>query len=155
MYLTVHNRFGRIRKAAFSLVEVLIAIAIVTVMAFGLYGGITFTFAQVEIARQEERATQIMAERMEVVRLLSWDQLVNIANYVPTNFVASYSVQNPTNPPPGSLMYTGTVVVAQPALTETYAPDIRQVQITLRWTSGTASARKARCSPRSLTRGQT
>src|SRR6516165_10390314 len=81
-------------REGFTLVEVMMAVAVMGVMLIGLYGGLGYGFKQIQLAREDERATQIMAERMEVVRLLSWDQLVNLPGYVPTNYTESYSLLN-------------------------------------------------------------
>jgi hypothetical protein len=113
----------------------MMSVAVMGVMLVGLYGGLGYGFKQIQLAREDERATQIMAERMEVVRLLSWDQLVNLPGYVPTNFTASYSVNTPTNAPAASQMYTGTVAVLNVPISESYAGNMRQIQITLTWQS--------------------
>jgi len=122
-------------REGFTLVEVMMAVAVMGVMLIGLYGGLGYGFKQIQLAREDERATQIMAERMEVVRLLSWDQLVNLPGYVPTNFSASYSVATPTNAPAAALMYKGTVAVLNAPLSEGYASNMRLIQITLTWQS--------------------
>lgn len=113
----------------------MVSVAVMGVLFVSLYAGLTFGFSQIQVSREEERATQILAERMEVVRLLSWDQVVNLPGYVPTNFTASYSVTNPTNAPTGSLIYTGTVVVTNAPVSETYSNDMRMMVISLSWQS--------------------
>jgi prepilin-type N-terminal cleavage/methylation domain-containing protein len=120
---------------AFTLVEVLVSVAVIAVLLVSLYAGLTFGFAQIQISREEERATQILAERMEIVRLLSWDQVVNLPGYVPSTFSASYSELNPTNTPVGALIYSGTVVVTNAPVSEVYSNDMRMMTITLSWQS--------------------
>lgn len=105
------------------------------VLFVSLYAGLAFGFSQIQVSREEERATQILAERMEIVRLLSWDQVVNLPGYVPTNFTASYSVTNPTNAPANSLIYRGTVVITNAPVSETYSNDMRMMVISLSWQS--------------------
>jgi type II secretory pathway pseudopilin PulG len=117
------------------LIEVMMAVGVLGVLLVSLYAGLTFGFAQIQVSREEERATQILSERMEIVRLLSWDQLVNLPGYVPSTFSASYSIVNPTNPPAGSLIYSGTVVVTNAPLSESYSNDVRMMQISLTWQS--------------------
>jgi prepilin-type N-terminal cleavage/methylation domain-containing protein len=121
-------------RKGFTLVEVMMSVAVMGIMLVGLYGGLGYGFKQIQLAREDERATQILAERMEVVRLLSWDQLVNLPGYVPTNFTASYSVAVPTNTP-AAQMYTGTVAVLNAPLSESYATNMRLIQLTLTWQS--------------------
>jgi prepilin-type N-terminal cleavage/methylation domain-containing protein len=124
------------RRKGFTLVEVMMAVGVLGIMLVGLYGGLGYGFKQIQLAREDERATQILAERMEVVRLLSWDQLVNLPGYMPTNFVDSYSVFNATNTlTASSLMYTGTVAVVSAPISESYSPDLRMIRLTLSWRS--------------------
>jgi len=123
------------RGAAFTLIEVVVSVAVVGVLLVALYGGLTFGFGQIQVSREEERATQILSEKMEIVRLLSWDQLVNIPGYVPTNFTASYSIANPTNAPAHSLIYSGTVNVASAPVSESYSNDMKMMVINLSWQS--------------------
>src|SRR5690242_8257784 len=99
------------RDHGFTLIEVMMSVAVMGVLLVTLYAGISFGFNQIQLSREEERATQILAEKMEIVRLLSWDQVVNLPGYVPSTFTASYEVTNPTNAPTSSFIYTGTVVI--------------------------------------------
>ena len=123
------------RRSAFTLVEVMMGVSVLGVMMVSLYGGLYFGFAQVKVVREEERATQILQEKMEVVRLLTWNQVANLPGYVPATFTASYAVGNPTNAPTGSLVYTGAVIVTNAPISETYSNDLRVIQIQLRWQS--------------------
>jgi uncharacterized protein (TIGR02598 family) len=125
----------RQRGHAFSLIEVMVSVGVMGIVLVSLYAGLTFGFEQIQVSREEERATQILSEKMEVVRLLSWDQLVNLPGYVPTTFTASYAIINPTNAPTSSLIYTGTVVVTNAPVSENYSNDLRTMQISLTWTS--------------------
>lgn len=120
---------------AFTLIEVLVSVGVIGTLLISLYAGLTFGFSQIQVSREEERATQILAERMEVVRLLTWDQVVNLPGYVPTNFTASYSVSNPTNAPAGAIIYTGTVQIANAPISEAYSNDLMMMTISLTWNS--------------------
>jgi len=126
---------GKDLHQAFTLIEVMVSVGVIGVLMVSLYAGLTFGFAQIQVSREEERATQILAERMEIVRLLNWDQIVNLPGYVPTSFTASYSVLNPTNIPAGSLIYNGTVVVTNAPVSENYSNDLRMMVISLSWNS--------------------
>ena len=79
----------------------MVGIAVMAVMITALYGGFTFAFAEVRLARENVRATQVLQEKMEVVRLYNWDQL-NQPGFVPTQFTEAYYVGNPTNAPTGN-----------------------------------------------------
>ena len=54
---------------AFSLVEVMIGMAIVGVTFVSLYGGMTYGFSSVRMSLENLRATQILVEKMETIRL--------------------------------------------------------------------------------------
>ena len=123
------------RADAFTLIEVVVSVAVAGVLLVSMYAGLTFGFGQIQVSREEERATQILAEKMEFVRLFNWDQVVNQPGYVPTNFTASYSVTNPTNAPAGSLIYTGKVTVASAPVSENYSNDLKMMVIALSWQS--------------------
>jgi prepilin-type N-terminal cleavage/methylation domain-containing protein len=132
-----HTQLGTVTRAirAFTLVEVMVSVGVIGTLLISLYAGLTFGFTQIQVSREEERATQILAERMEIVRLLSWDQVVNLPGYVPTNFLASDSVINPTNTPVGALMYTGSVQVTSAPISEAYSNDLKMMVISLSWFS--------------------
>jgi hypothetical protein len=121
----------------------MMGVGVIGIMSISLYAGLSFGFAQIQLSREEERATQILAERMEVVRLLSWDQLVKLPGYVPKSFKASYSIDNPTNTTAKSLMYFGTVSVSTNApVSESYGPNMRMVEINVTWQSGPRSQQR-------------
>lgn len=140
--MTKNRNNGKSDDQAFTLIEVLVSVGVLGILLTSLYGGLTYGFEQIQISREEERATQIMAERMEVVRLFSWDQVVNLPGYIPTNFTASYSLINPTNLPAGSLVYTGTVAVANAPLSETYSNDLKMITIGVNWKSNGLTHRR-------------
>jgi uncharacterized protein (TIGR02598 family) len=121
---------------AFTLVEVMMAVAVMGIMLVTLYGGFAFAFTEMKLARENVRATQILQEKMEVVRLYTWDQAVNTPGYMPTNFTEAYYPTNPTNSATGSFTYKGTVVVTAAPLTETYAGKLRMIQVRVTWGSG-------------------
>lgn len=114
----------------------MIGTVVTTLMLVSLYVGFTFGFRQMQIAGEEARATQILQEKMELVRLLNWDQVVNLPGYVPTNFTESLYAADPTNAPSRGLTYTGTIVITNAPITESYKNDLRQIKVSVSWTSG-------------------
>ena len=113
----------------------MVAFAIFGFMMVSLYAGFSSGFAVLRVARENLRATQILEERMEVLRLINWD---NVApGFIPTTFTAPFYSADTTNSTQGSFVYAGTVIVTNaPMTTETYANDLRMIQIGLTWTSG-------------------
>jgi hypothetical protein len=122
----------RLRSAAFSLIEAMVAVALVGVVFVSLYTGISNGFAFAKVTRENLRATQILQEKMETIRLYTWDQLTT-PGFVPTNFVEGFygSGTNITG-----TVYTGRVGIAPAPMTEGYGTNIKMVTIYLSWKSG-------------------
>ena len=127
---------------AFTLVEVVVAILVLGIMALALFAGFSSGFDVVRQARENLRATQIMVQRMEDIRLYTWDQLTN-SSYLRTNFVDWYYPAG-TNTGSAGTCYAGTISVASPAnVPSAYQQNLRAVTITVNWTNypGGASSR--------------
>lgn len=121
------------RRAAFTVVEVCIAVCIISVAVMALYMGISSGFQTIETARENLRATQIMVERLETIRLYTLDQVTNTTYVSDKPFTNWYNFDETNGFP-----YVGTISVS-PFVTSTdanYATDLRQVTIELKWTSG-------------------
>jgi len=114
----------------------MMGVGVMGVMLVSLYAGFAFGFTQIRLSRENLRATQVLQERMEVVRLLNWDQVVNLPGYIPTTFKAPFYADSTTNTPSDGFTYTGTVLVTNAPITETYASDLRMIRIQVTWPSG-------------------
>src|SRR5204863_9159663 len=92
------NLLSRIRRslAAFSLVEATVGMAIIGTTVGALFTGFTSGFFTMQLARENLRATQIMLEKMETIRLYSWKQVTNSA-YIPNTFTNFYDPQSTIN----------------------------------------------------------
>jgi uncharacterized protein (TIGR02598 family) len=122
----------RVWARGFSLVEVVIAMAIVGVSVLALLSGISSGMLTMQMARENVRATQIMVERTETLRLYSWDQL-NTTNFIQTGFTESY---DPTNTNSGSgPTYSGTLTITPVPITTAYSDEMKQVTVSLNWTT--------------------
>lgn len=120
-------------RTGFSLVEVVIAMAVVGVCAIALLSGISSGMLTMQMARENMRATQIMVQRTETLRLYSWDQLIT-PSFIQTNFSEAYD-PNATNGGQG-VTYSGNVSVSAVPMTAAYSDEMRKVTITLNWTTG-------------------
>lgn len=115
------------------MIEVLVAVVVLAIVFVSLYSGISAGFAVVQLARENLRATQILQEKMETIRLYTWDQ-INTPGFIPTNFVEKfYSVG--TNAGNGGIAYTGRVTIANAPITESYSNELKTVNIQVRWVS--------------------
>ena len=130
MKLNIQTRRGEKRTRAFTLVESLFAMALAGIMFAALYSGLAFGFNLIRIARENSRATQIMIEKMETIRLYTWNQITN-AGFVPTNrFTVPYYSVNGTN---SGLYYTGQISIATCPLGTSYEDTMKKVTIRLDW----------------------
>lgn len=119
--------------SGFGLVDAVFAIAVAGVLFGGLYAGLQFGFTTIRFARENTRATQIMLEKMETIRLYRWDQ-VNQNGFIPTNaFTVPYHAVGGTNT---SLLYTGRVQITSSGLGTSYQNDMKRITVTLNWTTG-------------------
>lgn len=129
---------ARSHRCAFTLIDALVGMATSAVMFASLYAGLAYGFKIIRMARENTRATQIMLEHMEIVRLYKWEQLTNTGpgNFFPTNkFTVPYYSVGGSNM---SLLYTAQVSVAPAPVTgnsgaASYASDMRKVTVRLDW----------------------
>jgi type II secretory pathway pseudopilin PulG len=131
-----HTAGKRSREAAFTLVDALFAMAISGVMFLALYAGLSSGFNVIKMARENTRATQIMLEKMETIRLYTWNQVTN-PGFIPTNTwtVPYYAVAGATS----GLMYTGRITIAAADVyngfgsAASYAPNMRKLTVRVDW----------------------
>lgn len=126
----------RKNSAAFTLAEVCVGAVIVLIVFGSIYAGLTMSFNATQAARENLRATQVMLERLEGLRLYNWDQLVN-SNWLPSTFTAYYFPLTNLNQSPG-VLYFGTVTISNvpfPDPVPNYANDLRLVTVTIYWTN--------------------
>jgi prepilin-type N-terminal cleavage/methylation domain-containing protein len=122
------------RQHAFTLMEVMLAVVIVGVEFVSLYVAISQGFAVVQSARENLRATQIMQEQVEVMRVLDWGKITTTPS--PWSFNASFYPSNGTN---SGITYSGSIAVTDAPVPSAYAADMRLVVVSLSWTNGANS----------------
>jgi uncharacterized protein (TIGR02598 family) len=130
---TADGHQARHKFSGFSLVEVVIAMAVVGVCAIALLSGISSGMLTMQMARENMRATQIMVQRTETLRLYSWDQLIT-TNFIQTSFDEPYD-PNATNGGQG-VVYHGMVTLSSVPMATAYSDEMKQVTISLNWTTG-------------------
>lgn len=132
---------------AFSIVEALVSACVVGVLFISLYAGITAGFGALNSARENLRATQVLIDKMETLRLYSWTQVSTFGtstSYIPSTFTESFFPATTnysdslvsTGATGGGFTYYGTVEIANSGFTENYSNSVKLVTITLRWTNG-------------------
>ena len=125
-------------KLAYTLIEVVLALAVISIVGVTLYNGILISFDATRSERENLRATQILLRRMEGIRLFNWDQIDDPALNPPV-FSERFLPGSPGVAASG-IFYTGkvdvTAVAFQPAAT--YSTNMKKVTVTLTWSSGRA-----------------
>jgi prepilin-type N-terminal cleavage/methylation domain-containing protein len=121
------------QQGGFTLVEVVVASALVGIMFLAFMGSFSTCFQNVQLDRENSRAAQILLEKTELLRLYDWDQIVgNDTNaFIPATFTSPFYPD--TNN--GGFNYSGTVTITNAPISESYSNDMRYVIISLTWTS--------------------
>ena len=131
-------RFGNKSNRGVSLTEVVMATAIIAMIGGAVVTSINYGLLVMRIARENQRATQVMVERLESIRLYNWDQ-VTTSNFIPTSFTEAYDPSNPNNNQ--GITYFGQLSIANPTFsgsTPSYAANMRQFTVTLQWTNASS-----------------
>ena len=115
-----------------TLVDLIMAVAVLGIMAGGIFGSFRYGLFMLQLVRENQRATQVILEKVETIRLYNWDQ-VNSNGFIPTTFSETYDPQATTNNQ--GVTYHGTVRVAPCPLVSPYAANLRQLTVTLNWTT--------------------
>ncbi len=121
----------------FALAEVLVAAGILAFVSTSLYGAFSAGFCLIQSTRENLRATQIMVQKLEAVRLFTWSQVCDTTNYLTSNFTAVYDPLGVNSGNSGA-QYTGTVTASVPAageLPEAYRTNMRTITVSLNWTT--------------------
>jgi type II secretory pathway pseudopilin PulG len=122
------------RRGAFTLVEVMVGVMVVSIIFVTLFVGLAQGFSLSAAARERLRANQIALERLEGIRLVKWADLLN-TNLVPQEFTAQYAPESAV----GGVTYKGKVKFEAPnfgAISPAYAASVKQITVSVTWTSG-------------------
>jgi hypothetical protein len=117
---------------AFMMAEATIGLGVAGMTAVALLSGFTSGFFTMRMARENLRATQILLEKTETIRLYSWDQ-INTAGFVPATFSATYDPQSVNAQ---GLTYEGTLTITNAPISSSYAGDMKMVTVRLNWKTG-------------------
>jgi uncharacterized protein (TIGR02598 family) len=119
--------------SAFSLVEVLLSVFILTISAMALFGCFSAGFLNMRMARENQRAIQIVLDRTETIRVYNWDQ-VNQSGFVPATFTNYYDPQAAIGHQ--GTIYSGTITVSAAPINASYSNDMKQLTINVNWQTG-------------------
>src|SRR5262245_32304976 len=126
---------GRQRRgqAAFSLTEVTVGLGVIGTCIAALFSGFTTGFFTMRMARENLRATQILLQKTETLRLYSWDQITD-TNFIPATFAERY---DPNAAVDKGVVYNGTLSIDNCPIGSSYSNDLKMVTVTLNWQTGT------------------
>src|SRR5947209_3699810 len=105
------------RQNAFTLIETLIAVLVAATMLTALYASFTAGWATVKLAREDLRATQILLQRMETLRLCTFTN-------IPTATATEYYDPTDQAAGGGGTAYTVTLTTNMPTAAELRGPPI-------------------------------
>jgi hypothetical protein len=139
--MRIHERERvRLAQAGFTLLDTLLGAAFTLIMFTTLYLGFSQGFAVIQLARENLRATQILQEKMETIRLYNWDEL-NTAGFLPATFTAPfYPAGGSTN---AGFTYDGRMICSASPLTEVYRTNMLQVTAEVTWLSGKVNRKRS------------
>lgn len=127
------SKVGGRSRTAFTLVELMIGVTVMAIMFIALFRGIDYGFRETQLARENLRATQILLERMEGVRLYTFDQLVS-SNMFATTFTNLYYPLASANQSPG-ITYYGRFAISNMSTGAAYNDNLRLITVTVNWTN--------------------
>ncbi|MDB6032611.1 MAG: hypothetical protein JWM16_2949 [Verrucomicrobiales bacterium] len=145
-------------RGGFTLVEAMVGIVVIGIVTSGLYALMVHGMRVAQWSKEEMRATQLLQEKLEKLRLYTWDQLTD-TNTVPRQFVCGFNPEDPNLGGPGlptpatvgaslsswsekQLVFSGTLDIANGPKDVTYGDDMKTVTVKVSWTSSTGLKRQ-------------
>jgi type II secretory pathway pseudopilin PulG len=133
------SRYGN--SHGFTLVEAVVATGILTIVFVAVFALLTFNLTITSLSRENSRATQVLLDKMECLRLYQWQQLTNptVLATTFTNWTYESTNVGTANAAGRGTRYVGNISVTTPvtALSGTsYGANLALVQVTVSWSSG-------------------
>jgi hypothetical protein len=127
--------FNRAERAD-TVVEVLVGACLLALALASLFAGMSMSTGLTQFAREDLRATQIMVERTEAIRLFNWNQLIYSNTLCPASFT-SFFFPIPNSSGSTGVTYYGTMSISNVVLSPatSYSDQMRQITVTLNWTN--------------------
>jgi type II secretory pathway pseudopilin PulG len=120
------------KQGGTTLVDVIMAVAVIGIMSAGLVGSLCYGFYTMGMTRENQRATQIMLETVETIRLFNWDQ-VNTPGFIPSTFTGVYDPQADVGSQ--GITYYGTIQTNSVNIGSTINSNVMMMTVSLDWTN--------------------
>ncbi len=126
----------RALASGFTLVETVVATFVAAIVLVTFYGSLATGFALIRVTQENLRATQIIAQRMETIRLSAYKTLQDPTKY-PATATEYYSESGKTNGSPGAAYtVTSTCAPGPASLPPSYRTNVLQITVGATWKSG-------------------
>lgn len=126
---------NRASAARYTLTEAIVAIFVSGIIVVALLGSFCGGFSLVRLSRENLRATQILLQKTESVRIYSWAQIVNTKDCLQDTFT-DYFNPDVTDATRRGTTYEGSISSEEPAsLPSDYRASMRLVTISVSWTN--------------------
>jgi len=125
----------RISERGSLILEALVGGAILGLVAVSLYGAFSFGFKTIRVSQEDIRADQILVDKLETLQVYKWSKLTS-GTFFPASFTASFCPSGSGASATGSgAVYNGVIAITPAPVTESYSNTLRQITVTVAWTS--------------------
>jgi hypothetical protein len=108
----------------------MVSVVVMAILVISLFAGFAFGFQLIKSTREDLRATQILTQKIESIRLCTYAQLINL---VPRTFQETYSTSGTNG---SSVIYYGNISVGSNSnLPSAYIDKVRLVTVSVSWTT--------------------
>jgi hypothetical protein len=122
-------------SSAYSLVEVVLAVSLLGILATAIFSAFSSGLLAVQAGRENVRATQILTQKMETIRLFTWSQGMD-TNLATTSFTDYFDPTGVGTGTAGTVYQGNYSATAVPTtLPADYSGNMRLVTVTLYWTN--------------------
>ena len=116
--------------SAFTLAEVVVSSGLIAISCLSLLIALSMGFSTVQANRENLRATQVMVQKMETLRLYNWTEL-QATNFLNPTFSEYF---NPVNT--NGVLYAGQISLSVPTnLPANYTNQVYAVTVSVCWTN--------------------
>lgn len=125
-------------QAAYTLIEVMVGATVMVVIFASVFAILMVGLTITGTTRENLRATQIMLDKMEGLRLYTPTQLTNTTLLVEsfTNWFNETGNIGMANVQGNGVQYNGSITIAPVGFSNSYSSNMSQVTVTVNWISG-------------------